>query len=205
MKIVSISGLDGSGKSTQIEMLKNELEKNDQKAFYFHAVNFSIANKSSGRPGNQKAITQADGLKIFLRKIALLIDIFRFKNLYQKLSKKYDYLLTDRYFYDQIVNILYLENRSSSLPVSDNLRLKRWWLRISEACIAKPDIAVYLQVQPETILQRDRKIEQGKEYLDKKKEIYDFMGRRWGLRFLDGEKEKERVFTDIKLLLEKLH
>ncbi|HLN19060.1 MAG TPA: hypothetical protein VK255_02730, partial [Patescibacteria group bacterium] len=37
MNIITISGLDGSGKSTQIDMLKSFLESQGKKVFYFHA------------------------------------------------------------------------------------------------------------------------------------------------------------------------
>lgn len=201
MKIVSVSGLDGSGKTSQIEMLKNELEKDGQKVFYFHAVNFSVGKffhnvetrhwrDSTGR---EKAKTSANFFKVFLRKIALLIDIARFSYLYRKLAKEYDYILTDRYFYDQIVNILYLENKTDMSFFGP-----AWWQKMAENYIIKPDVPIYLQARPEIILQRDREIEQGKDYLDTKKKIYDFMGRRWGLKFINGEKETGIVSANIK-------
>ena len=45
LKLITISGLDGSGKSTQIEFLKDYLKSQDKTFFYFHAVDFSIGNK----------------------------------------------------------------------------------------------------------------------------------------------------------------
>ena len=46
MKIISISGLDGSGKSTQIEKLKKHFLRKNQKVFYLHAIEFSLARNN---------------------------------------------------------------------------------------------------------------------------------------------------------------
>jgi len=67
MQIVTISGLDGSGKSTQIEMLKNYLESQKKRVFYFHAVDFSIANKiikSTKKNSQSKSVTEANWFSI---------------------------------------------------------------------------------------------------------------------------------------------
>jgi energy-coupling factor transporter ATP-binding protein EcfA2 len=129
MKLISISGLDGSGKSTQIKMLKAYLENRDKKIFYFHAIQFGVAEKikkirqkycllcllkkkcqaDRKSSSSTESVTESGKLGIWLRKIFLRIDICRFGKLVEKLEKEgYDYLLTDRYFNDIIVNIEYL-------------------------------------------------------------------------------------------------
>lgn len=192
MKIVSISGLDGSGKSTQINLLKEYLESHSQRVFYFHAGDFSIANKILGKKkdktGKEISVSMAGWPRIFLRKIALVIDLWRFKKLYKKLHDEgFDYILSDRYFYDTIINIDYLSNLKS------NFRKK--FLKLD---FRKPDIAIYLRIDPEKIMLRERKPDQGIEYLEKKGALYDRYADSFGMKIVDGNRNKEEIFTEIK-------
>lgn len=200
MRIITISGLDGSGKSTQIEMLKNYLEGLGKKVFYFHAVQFSIANKilkSRGEASTEpKSVTKASWLKIQLRKIALFIDLLRFGLLCNKLRNSgHDYILSDRYFYDTSVNILYLSRESGAKILNEEL---------SSLKITRPDLAIYLSVNPENIMQRERKPDQDLEYLMAKKNIFDKKFNEWGLKFIDGNRNREIIFSDLKELTDKL-
>lgn len=204
MKLLTISGTDGSGKSTQINMLKENLESQGKKVFYFHAIAFSLANKITefkskyclickitGKckvPSNKEKIgvTKANCLQIFLRKFFLKIDLCRFKKLLKKLSQdNFDYILSDRYFYDSLINIEYLSKKEINPNYS----------------IIKPDLFIYLQVNPQLIMSRPRVPEQGLQYLIDKKVIYDKYASIFEMQIIDGSGDKNDIQQKIKDLL----
>ncbi|KKP68890.1 MAG: hypothetical protein UR66_C0003G0155 [Candidatus Moranbacteria bacterium GW2011_GWE1_35_17] len=215
MKIITISGLDGSGKSTQIEILKNELERNGSKVFYFHAIEFSLAAKINNfknkyclicrllgkckvkktdsrlhRNDNGKSVTKANFLQIFLRKIFLRLDLIRFKKLIQRLEKGgFDYILSDRYFYDTVINIEYLSGN------------KKDAINRASAKILKPHLSIYLQTDPELIMSRDRVPDQGLQYLIDKKNIYDKFSSIFEMKIVNGNGNVNDIHQEIKILL----
>ena len=186
MQIVTISGLDGSGKSTQIQKLKEYLESQNKKVFYFHAIEFGLANRISGKKaGEAKSVTKAGFFKIILRRIFLMIDLLRFRFLLRKLRNEgFDFLISDRYFFDTAVNIKYLAKNNKKLPC--------------ERFILIPDKAIYLKTSPENIMQRERKPDQGIEYLQEKEDLYDEMAKEYNLKIVDGNRGKEEIFEEVK-------
>lgn len=189
MQFITFSGVDGSGKSTQLSLLKKKLEGEGKKVAYFHAVEFSFASRFKKKlveNHDGKAVTQASWLTILLRKLFLFIDLLRFRPYIASLHKQgYDYLLSDRYFYDTLINIEYLSKKTCHIPV------------IEAQFIIKPDLAFYFDLAPETIMSRDRVPEQGIDYLRDKMKLFKTKIDRWDMILIDGSKPQESVLQDI--------
>ena len=173
MQIISFSGLDGSGKTEQINRLAEYLRRKEKRIRTIHIIHNSIANKLLPNKTAAKNSGRADAARtgiftILLRKFALFADVLLFRLALFTYKRKTDVLVADRYFYDYLVNIYYLEkNRDPHLaPFLMHL-------------IPAPDAAYYLKVSPETA--NKRKTDQGIEYLDEKQYLFEKLKHRFKL------------------------
>lgn len=203
MKLISISGLDGSGKTTQLDLIEKKLKK-EFRIERFHMIDFSIANRilknqrknKSSQKYQSQAKTQAGFWAISLRKIAIIIDVFRFRFYYliKSAENQTDYLLVDRYFYDQIINIKYLDKDTAWKKCS-------FWQKVVENQLIQPFLRIYLKTTPQKALGREREIEQGGEYLLEKNILYNSLSRKWKLKTINGDDNKQEVHQKINPLL----
>ncbi len=195
MHIITLSGVDGSGKSTQVQRLIAYYTSHGKKVYYLHAVTFSIAQKllpQKPREKNHKKTyadtglsqTHASWLKVVLRKIALIIDIIRFHYLVARLKRNgYDVLISDRFFFDTVINIRYLS--------------RKYRRSILEYIVPQPHISLLLTIPVQEIMCRDRVPEQGAAYLEAKTKLFRDRKDIWNMHTIDAAHDRDTVFNDI--------
>ncbi len=195
MHIITFSGVDGSGKSSQLALFRDELVAASKRVQYFHAVQWSLPQaakqlfaRNTSKPGEAKAVTKSSTLGVILRKAVLLVDLLRFRHYLKRLERSgVEYLLSDRYFYDSLVNIAYLDGTS----------LDTAYARFAARLIPKPDKAFFLSVSPELVMQRERAPEQGLQYLKDKQSLFQEAATIWGFITIDGNHPLEAVRSAI--------
>lgn len=155
--LITFSGLDGAGKTTQIELFTQYLKENNyrfKKLSMFDNVSISAFLRKGFKNKPQEVVfdsttnktyrydkNKKDSRTIFLRKFAYFIDFLTLliKRLYYQKVRK-SLLVMDRYLYDSLANLF---DTNSEKYIKFMLRL-----------IPKPDLAILLDVEPSIAFNR---------------------------------------------------
>lgn len=175
--LISFSGMDGSGKSTQIERLRSDLSNAGRSvrclAFWDNVVAFrhlraGFSHKflhsdgqvgSPERPANRNDKNARKWYLTILRSILYLCDAVRLRRAVSDAMKgDDDVLIFDRFIYDQL----------ATLPL-DNV-LGREYVRLILKIVPSPDVALLLDAEPEAA--RARKPEYPVDFLHQYRASY---------------------------------
>jgi len=152
MYTISLSGVDGVGKSSQIQLIKKYLHNKSIKTEIVHLFShkstvllklqsYSHLSTTIRKIRQLKTHKIGQYINISSRLLNVLLDSY-LTNIYIKIYKKNKVLLFDRYFYDVLVMIIY------DFPVYENMLLS------FSKLIKKPDFAFILTGQPEQLIER---------------------------------------------------
>jgi dTMP kinase len=181
---ICVEGLDGCGKTTQTKLLVRKLREKGYDAVY-------TAEPSRGKIGKFiKKYCLHDEKRVSSIVEALLFAADRFEHVENEVIpalNKEKLVVSDRYVY-------------SSLAYQGAAELDLKWIeKINEHAI-RPDLAVFIDVEPEIVIQRlkpKKSVMENLETQRKVREVYIKFVEKGELAKIDGNKSKKAVADDI--------
>lgn len=181
---ICVEGLDGCGKTTQTKLLVKKLRKKGYNAVY-------TAEPSRGQIGRFIKKYCLHGKKRVSRIVeALLFAADRFEHVEKEIIpalNKGKIVVSDRYVY-------------SSLAYQGAAELTLKWIEQINKHAIHPDLALFLDVAPEIVVQRlkpKRSVMENLETQRKVREVYIKFVKKGELVKIDGNKAKKEVANDI--------
>ena len=174
--LVSFSGLDGSGKSTQIENLRAQLEARGlrtrllafwdnvvvacgvREGFVHKAYGSQRGVGAPGKPVERRDKNVRRWYLTLFRYLLYFADALHLAWVARARRRNCDVLIFDRYIYDELAN----------LPLAS--RLTRWYVRLITALVPRPNIAYLLDADPDAA--RERKPEYPVEFMRQCRRAY---------------------------------
>jgi len=190
MKFVVIEGLDGSGKSTQINLLKNYLEKKKIKYKYLHFPRTDspvygelIARYLRGELGEMNSVNP------YLIALIYAGDRNDAKEMLYKWKEKGNFILTDRYV---ISNIAF--QGAKLHDIHERNTIKEWILNLEYNYnkLPSPDLNIFLDVPFDFTVSKltDKRVGEDRDYLKGGMDIHE--------KDLDFQKRVREVYLSMK-------
>jgi dTMP kinase len=194
-KFIVIEGLDGSGQSTQVELLRKFLTNKGYKVL---KTKEPTKDSQAGRK-IEKILFEKEKVSPWeLQKLFVQDRKLHLKNIIIPALKKGKIVISDRYYFSTF-----------SYGSSEGLSLKRL-MKLNEKFLL-PDLVFFLDVKPKICLSRIEKRGKGRtffEKLEKLKKVYQNYRKilkefKWKTKiyFINGERSINEVFKEIKKII----
>jgi dTMP kinase len=181
---ICVEGLDGCGKTTQTKLLVSKLGKKDWGAVY-------TAEPSRGKIGQFIKKYCLHGEKRTSPIVeALLFAADRFEHVEREVIPALNegkIVVSDRYVY-------------SSLAYQGATGLDLKWIKMINGHAIRPDLAIFVDVEPEAVIKRlkpKKSVMENLETQRKVREVYVKFVEKGELVRIDGNKSKKEVANDI--------
>lgn len=175
-KIITISGVDGSGKTTISNLLKKDLEEKGYKVYIYHS---GALVKTSSEPKYKMSF--AVGFTAFIK------DYLQIIIQYLTSLGFYDYLIFDRFLYDSIVKISYKQGLA---------HVPMFYVFLAKVFFPLRHISFLLMTSSSVSWTRDQ--EHSQKYHRNKFALYKTLPRFFSFKIIDCEKPLSEVVEQVK-------
>ena len=186
--LIVIEGSDKAGKSTQTQMLSDQLRKDG-----FNVATMSFPDYSTNVGKEIKAFLHGEKqYPIEVRHMLLSANRWEKKADIEKMLEENDAVILNRYHQSNLV-----------YGVASGLRLE--WLQSLDAGLPKEDVVVVLDVNPEVSINRMQSkgdvFEMDDDMMGKASELYREFAGKYGWILINGDRNKEDVHKEIMQII----
>jgi thymidylate kinase len=197
--LMSFSGMDGSGKTHLVILLRRFFRRQGISYIYIHSVRDSFANRIAKKIPSSENLTGPKGQKkvsafsVAVRKVTLFLDALYLRLRVQYAWRSYDVVVFDRYIYDRLVQLAYLQGKKT-------LDSGLWLVEM----FPRPNLPLYLHITPDQAIERKKEVvDEGQDldYFYHKYQLFEEGKGLWKLFTIDnsslGVSEAKKKMTSI--------
>ncbi|WP_238398289.1 dTMP kinase [Halorussus salinus] len=206
--LITITGIDGAGKSTLAKNIRDELRDRGHDAVYAYGRFLPLLSYPVMELGRRTVLSDSDLEEDYTEHQTNKADLFDTTVLrrgYEALVMadyapqlfakvilplyQHDFVICDRYFYDTLLTDL-----SGDVITEPQEAVDRY--QTYSKLIPSPDFEFYIQIPPEVSLERKDDIPDI-EYLRDRKRFYDVFAQEYGMTVLDGTNSPSNLCTNV--------